>query len=202
MYAVNWDLVDRLGLGRTALAGQTALVTGGARGIGEGAAMTMAALGANVVIADKRPIGQDVADAIEAAGGRARFIECDLSLVDEVMAMIPQATAAFGQIDILVNNALYVTMAPIVALDLADWEETFATNARASFLTIKHLLPGMLERRAGVIVNMIAYEGGALAGAYAATKMALRSLAFTVANEVGNESGRCSRSCRGSSTPL
>jgi class 3 adenylate cyclase/NAD(P)-dependent dehydrogenase (short-subunit alcohol dehydrogenase family) len=189
MYAVNWDLVDRLGLGRTALAGQTALVTGGARGIGEGAAMTMAALGANVVIVDKRPIGQDVAEAIEAAGGEARFIRCDLSVADEVLAMIPQAEAAFGQIDILVNNALHVTVAPIVALDLADWEETFATNARASFLTIKHLLPGMLERRQGVVVNMIAYEGGPLAGAYAATKMALRSLAFTVAREIGNDAG-------------
>src|SRR6476646_7736630 len=112
MYAVNWDLVDRLGLSRTALAGRTARVTGGARGIGEGAAMTMAALGAQVVIVDKRPIGQDVADAIEAAGGRARFIQCDLSVIDDVMAMIPQATAAFGQIDILINNALYVTVAP------------------------------------------------------------------------------------------
>ena len=189
MYAVNWDLVDRLGLDRMALAGKTALVTGGARGIGEGAAMTMAALGARVVIVDILPTGQEVADAIEAAGGQARFIQCDLSVVDEVMAMIPEATAAFGQVDILVNNALHVTVAPIVALDLADWDETFAINARAAFLTIKHLLPGMLERRSGVIVNMIAYEGGALAGAYAATKMASRSLAFTVAREIGNETG-------------
>jgi class 3 adenylate cyclase/NAD(P)-dependent dehydrogenase (short-subunit alcohol dehydrogenase family) len=189
MYAVNWDLVDRLGLNRTALAGQTALITGGARGIGEGAATTMAALGAQVVIVDKRPTGQDVADAIEAAGGQARFILCDLSVVDEVMAMISKATTAFGQIDILVNNALHVTVAPILNLELADWDETFATNARASFLTTKHLLPGMLERRKGVIVNLVAYEGGPLAGAYAATKMALRSLAFTVAREIGNESG-------------
>ena len=122
MYAVNWDLVDRLGLDRTALAGQTALVTGGARGIGEGAATTMAALGARVVVVDKLPTGQAVADAIEAAGGQARFIECDLSVVDELMAMIPQAIAAFGQIDILVNNALHATVAPLVALDLAEWE--------------------------------------------------------------------------------
>ena len=189
MYAVNWDLVEKLGLDRNALTGRTALVTGGARGIGEGAAMTMAALGAQVVIVDKRPTGQDVAAAIEAASGKARFIACDLSVVDQVSAMIPEATSAFGQIDILVNNALHVTVAPILGLDMADWDETFATNVRASFLTIKHLLPGMLERRNGVIVNMIAYEGGALAGAYAATKMALRSLAFTVAREIGNESG-------------
>jgi len=74
MYAVNWDLVDRLGLARTALAGKTALVTGGARGIGEAAATTMSALGARVVIVDRLPTGQAVADAIDASGGRARFI--------------------------------------------------------------------------------------------------------------------------------
>jgi len=90
MCAVNWDLIDRLGLDRTALAGQTALVTGGARGIGKGVAMTMAAIGAQVVVVDKRPTGQAVVDAIRAAGGQAQFIECDLSVVDELMAMIPR----------------------------------------------------------------------------------------------------------------
>lgn len=189
MYTVNWELIDRLGLERTALAGQTALVTGGSRGIGEGAATTMAAIGAKVVVVDKRPIGQVVVDAIRTAGGQAEFIECDLSVVDELMAMIPRAIAAFGQIDILVNNALYAPMAPLVNLDLADWELTFATNARAPFLMIKHLLPGMLERRRGVVVNMIAYEGSPMAVAYSGTKMALRSMAFSVAREIGNESG-------------
>ncbi len=189
MYAVNWDLIDRLGLDRTALAGQTALVTGGSRGIGEGVAMTMAAIGAQVVVVDKRPTGQAVVEAIRAAGGQAEFIECDLSVVDELMTMLPRAIGAFGQIDILVNNALYAPIAPLVSLDLVDWEQAFATNARAPFLTIKHLLPGMLERRRGVIVNMIAYEGSPFAVAYSGTKMALRSMAFSVAREIGNESG-------------
>jgi len=189
MYAVNWDLIDRLGLERTALVGQTALVTGGARGIGEGVATTMAALGAQLVVVDKRPAGQAVVDAVRAAGGQAEFIECDLSSVDELTAMIPRATTAFGQIDILVNNALHAPMASLVDLDLVEWEKTFATNARAPFLLIKHLLPGMLERRRGVVVNMIAYEGSPGAVAYSGTKMALRSMAFSVAREIGNESG-------------
>jgi class 3 adenylate cyclase/NAD(P)-dependent dehydrogenase (short-subunit alcohol dehydrogenase family) len=189
MYIVNWELIDKLGIEHDSMRGETALITGGARGIGEGAAMTIAALGAQVVIVDILPQGQAVADAIQAAGGQATFIQCDLSVVDDLLAMIPRAVSAYGKIDILLNNALHSKSALTIGIELADWEKTFATNARAPFLLIKHLLPGMLERKHGVITNMIAYEGSPAAGAYPATKMALRSLAFTVAREVGNSSG-------------
>jgi class 3 adenylate cyclase/NAD(P)-dependent dehydrogenase (short-subunit alcohol dehydrogenase family) len=144
---------------------------------------------AQVVIVDVLPDGQTVADQIQKTGGRARFIQCDLSDVDQLTGMIPEATAAFGQIDILVNNALHLNAEPIVAFPLDEFEKTFATNVRAPFLTIKHLLPGMLERGSGVIVNLIAYEGSPMAVAYSGTKMALRSMAFTAAREIGNDSG-------------
>ena len=189
MYTVNHDLMAKFGLPPRVLADQTALITGGARGIGEGLAVTLAKLGAQVVIVDILPAGQAVADQIKKGGGRARFIQCDLSVVEELRAMIPEATSAFGQIDILVNNALHLSAAPIVDFPLDEFEKTFATNARAPFLTIKHLLPGMLERGHGVVVNMIAYEGSPMATAYSGTKMALRSMAFTAAREIGNESG-------------
>jgi NAD(P)-dependent dehydrogenase (short-subunit alcohol dehydrogenase family)/class 3 adenylate cyclase len=189
MYSINHDLMAKLGLTPGTLAGQTALITGGARGIGEGLAHTLAKLGAQVVIVDILPEGQDVADQIRRGGGPARFIQCDLSNVDELLAMIPDATAAFGEIDILVNNALHLNSAPIVDFPLDEFEETIATNFRAPFLIIKHLLPGMLERGRGTVVNMIAYEGAPLATAYSGTKMALRSMAFTAAREIGTESG-------------
>jgi len=189
MYTVNWDLVDKFGIEREALSGLVALVTGGARGIGEATATTMAGLGAKIVIVDLLPLGQEVADAINNNGGQAHFIQCDLSEVDKLTVMIPNAIAAFGQIDILLNNALHMDPAPLVGISLENWEKTFATNARAPFLNIQQLLPGMLERKQGVVVNMIAYEGTPLAAAYASTKMALRSMAFSVAREIGNESG-------------
>jgi NAD(P)-dependent dehydrogenase (short-subunit alcohol dehydrogenase family)/class 3 adenylate cyclase len=189
MYSVNHDLMAKFGLLPRSLADRTALITGGARGIGEGLAWTLAKLGAQVVIVDVLPGGQDVADQIKRGGGRARFVQCDLSDVDQLMAMLPEATSAFGEIDILVNNALHLSAAPVVAFPLDEFEKTFATNARAPFLTMKHLLPGMLERGNGVIVNVIAYEGSPMAVAYSGTKMALRSMAFTAAREIGNESG-------------
>ncbi len=189
MFTVNSGLIGRLGIPSQALANRTALVTGGARGIGEAVAATMAALGAQIVIVDILPLGQSVVDAIVKEGGAAHFIQCDLSDVDDLMSMLPRAVSAFGQIDILINDALHSSMSPIVDLSLEEWEKTFATNARAPFLTIKHLLPAMLERQSGVIVNVIAYEGTPLAAAYGATKMALRSMAVGTAREIGNDAG-------------
>jgi len=189
MYTVNHDLMGKLGLTPRMLSGETALITGGARGIGEGLAWTLAKLGAQVVIVDVLPEGQDVADQIRRGGGRSHFIQCDLSDVDQLTAMLSEAIDAFGQIDILVNNALHLSAAPVVDFPLDEFEKTFATNARAPFLMIKHLLPGMLERGHGTVVNMIAYEGSPLAVAYAGTKMALRSMAFTVSREVGSDAG-------------
>jgi class 3 adenylate cyclase/NAD(P)-dependent dehydrogenase (short-subunit alcohol dehydrogenase family) len=189
LYIANTDLLDKLEVPPGSLLGRTALVTGGARGIGEATAVTMAHLGARIVIVDILPRGQEVTDSINETGGQAKFIQCDLSDVGQLLEMIPQANASFGAIDILINNALYLHSAPITDFALEEWEKTFATNARAPFLMIQNLLPGMLERHHGVIINMIAYEGTAMAAAYSGTKMALRSLAYTAAREIGNESG-------------
>ena len=189
MYTVNVGLMEKMGIAPGAFAGKTALVTGAARGIGEATAVTLARLGAKLIIVDKLSQGQTVADSIQNQGGQARFIQCDLSLVDELMGMIPQAVSAFGKVDLLVNNALYINAAPITGLSLEDWEKTFATNARAPYLNIKHLLPDMLARKDGVIVNVIAYEGSPMATAYSSTKMALHSMALSVAREIGDQAG-------------
>jgi hypothetical protein len=189
MYAVNRELVERLSIAPDAFTGQTAVVTGGARGIGEATATTLAALGARVVVIDRLPAGEDVAAAIRAAGGDAVFKMCDISDVDQLSDAIADIGETVGPVDILVNNALHARAAPVVSLELEDWEKTFATNARAPFLLTKAMLPGMLERHRGVVVNMVAYEGSPLAAAYSGTKSALRSLATTVAREIGNESG-------------
>jgi len=189
VYVVNTDLLETLGVESGLFAGRTALVTGAARGIGEGTAMTLADLGATVVIVDILAAGEQVAAAIDTAGGSSLFIHADLSDVDQVEAVLARVAADIGDVDILVNNALHLDPAPVISIPIEDWEKTFATNIRAPFLLIRSLLPGMIDRGRGVIVNMVAYEGTPFAGAYGSTKTGLRSLATSIAREVGNESG-------------
>ncbi len=189
MSAASIDLMETLGVQPAAFEGRTALITGSARGIGKATAMNLAARGARVVILDILPEGAAVAASINEAGGQAVFVQCDLADLAQLEAALSRIDKEVGNVDVLVNNALHLKPAPIVELELDDWEQTFRTNARAPFLLIKGLLPGMLERGWGVIVNVVAYEGAPFGGAYSSTKLALRSLAQTVAREIGNESG-------------
>ncbi len=185
MYIVDWKLAETLGLKRGTFDGRTALITGSARGIGEATAHTLAALGAEVVVVDQLvEQGQAVAAAICASGGRAKFLRCNLAKQADITRLIPRALAAFGKIDLLVNNALQMDIAPVVALDIQKWDLTFAVNVRAPFLLAKAFLPGMLAGNRGTIVNMVAYEGQALSSAYSATKSASRSLARSISQEV------------------
>ncbi|HZJ47908.1 MAG TPA: SDR family oxidoreductase, partial [Acidimicrobiia bacterium] len=158
-------------------------------GVGKATAVNLAHLGAKVVIVDILPEGREVASAINHTGGEAVFVQCDISDPAQLADTMSRVETEIGNVDILINNALHVSASPLVELSLDEWDKTFSTNARAPFLLIKRILPGMLARGTGTIVNMIAYEGSPLAGAYAGTKMAMRSLAYTVAREIGNESG-------------
>jgi class 3 adenylate cyclase/NAD(P)-dependent dehydrogenase (short-subunit alcohol dehydrogenase family) len=174
------DLLAQLGVGRDALAGRVALVTGAARGIGAETARLLAACGARVVCADILPSGARVAEEI---GGE--FVQCDVADPAQVLALTQRA----GEVDILVNNSMTLVVAPVVQVSVDDWDRVFATNLRAAFLTIRELLPGMAARHRGTIVNLIAYEGSPLTAAYSATKVGLRSLALTTARELGTGSG-------------
>jgi len=131
------------------------------------------------------PQGQGVADAIVGQGRRAHFIQCDLASRTEVLRLVGECPAIFGPIDILLNNAMKMVVAPITEATLEDWEDVVNVNLRAAFMTIHYLLPSMLDRRRGVVVNMIAYEGSPLTAAYAATKVGSRSLVLTTAREIG-----------------
>lgn len=185
MDGINTTLMGKMGLAEGSFGGRVALVTGSARGIGESTVRALAFLGAKVIIVDRLvEQGRAVAASIRKAGGQARFLRCDLSKPGEITRLIPRAQSAFGQVDLLINNALHVSVAPLIAYDLKEWEYTFAVNTRAPFLLIRAFLPGMIAIGSGTIVNVVAYEGTPLASAYAATKSATRSMARSVAQEI------------------
>ncbi|MFT7626100.1 MAG: PAS domain S-box-containing protein, partial [Myxococcota bacterium] len=179
------ELLESMGVDMRALEGATVLVTGGARGIGRQAALGFASLGAHVIVVDKQPAGQAVVDDITGADGSARFALVDIVEAEAFASVLLDA----GPVDILVNNAVEFDVHSIVEMALADWDRKHAANSRAPFQATKAVLPGMLERGRGVIVNLIAPSGIAHAADMSASKAGLRSLTVSLAAEVGTKSG-------------
>ena len=140
------------------LLGRTAIVTGGARGIGSHYCEALADEGAHVVVADIVE-GTVVADAIVAKHGRdaAMTLMFDVSDEHSVKMLIERTLERFGKIDILVNNAaLYSQLKPthFREIDAATWDKVMAVNVRGPFLMVKHVAPHMMARRYGKIINI------------------------------------------------
>ena len=143
------------------LAGKTALVTGAARGIGFAIARRYAAEGAAVVIGDINPDGaREAAGKIAEAGGQAIAVELDVSDETSGLMAVDSAIAAFGKLDILVNNAASITPTQsILELSPADWRRAIDINLTGAFLMCRAVLPAMRERGNGVIINVASQLG-------------------------------------------
>lgn len=140
------------------LSGRTAIVTGGAKGIGRHYSQALAAAGAEVMIADITD-GAIVAEEIAAAHGRnaSTSMMCDVSEETAVQALVAKTLERFGKIDILVNNA--AVFAPLreqafTEIDVATWDRVMAVNIRGPFLMAKHVVPHMKTRGYGKIINI------------------------------------------------
>ncbi len=143
------------------LEGKKALVTGASRGIGRAIALAFADEGADVAV-NYRSHADEAADVvrhIRNLGPDALAIQSDVSNEEAVRSMVDQVNNAFGRIDILVNNAGFVTLAPVENMDIAVWDEMIATHLRGTFLVTRMVLPGMLERRSGRIINVSSQLG-------------------------------------------
>ncbi len=172
------------------LDGKVVVVTGASQGIGREIALTCAQEGGSMVLA-ARSVGalEEVASLIEAAGGQAQVVETDVSDPDSVASLTSQVLSRWGCIDVLVNNSgIGGPSAPLWEVQPADWEQTFAVNVTGVFLCCQAMLPSMIERRSGSIINI-----GSITGkrpllnrtAYAASKAALIGLTRTLAVETG-----------------
>jgi meso-butanediol dehydrogenase/(S,S)-butanediol dehydrogenase/diacetyl reductase len=180
---------------------KVAVVTGGARGIGRGIAMALAHEGVHVAVADLYRPGQTTAgyalsteqevaktvEEIKALGVQAIGVPVDVTHYDQIQAMVGTITGRLGSIDILCNNAGIIDVAPVVETTEAQWDAMMDVNVKGVFLGCKAVLPGMIERRRGRIVNTASIagkRGAARLSAYCASKFAVIGFTQSLAHEV------------------
>jgi 3-oxoacyl-[acyl-carrier protein] reductase len=174
------------------LTGRVALVTGASSGIGAATGLMLADLGAQVVLGYYRnPKGaEETRDRIVAAGGSAAAFGADVRRADETRALVERTVKHFGPVDILVNNAgSLVGRLGIRDLTEAHLDDVMALNLKSAVLASQAVVPSMISRRRGTIINVVSIAGhtggGPGAGAYAAAKAALTSYTKALARELG-----------------
>jgi NAD(P)-dependent dehydrogenase (short-subunit alcohol dehydrogenase family) len=171
------------------LQNRVGIVTGSAGGIGRAIALAMATSGARVVVSDTRTAeGEATASAIQAAGGEAIFVACDVSNSDQVSHLVSASLEHFGRLDVLVNNAGISGGSSLAhELELETWDRVMAVNLRGPFLCAKHAIPHLISS-GGVIINIASTYGliGApLAPAYCASKAGVINLTRQLAVDYG-----------------
>lgn len=136
------------------LQGKTAIVTGAASGFGKGISERFASEGANIVLADlDLTAAQALAADLSESGAKALAVECDVSVADDVNAMVNATLDAFGRINVLINNAgMPQINQPMLDVDEATFDKMFAVNVKSIFLTAKSAVPAM-RKNGGVIIN-------------------------------------------------
>lgn len=170
------------------LAGQVAVVTGAGRGIGRAVAITLAREGAAVVLAS-RSAGEleGVAREIGQAGGCALAVPTDVRQEAAVDALARRALAEWQRVDVLVNAAGVATFAPVTDSKLDDWDQMLAVNLRGAVLCCRAVLPAMIARRRGTVINLgSVVTSRALTGsaAYTASKYGLLGFSRVLAEEM------------------
>jgi len=177
------------------VSGKVAIVTGGASGIGEACAETLAREGASVLMTDiDDTLGRGVVERIVKAGGKAHYLRHDVRDEAAWPGIVADAEKQYGRLDIMVANAGIGIMSPIATMTLADWQRQQAINLDGVFLSIKHSIPAMKRVGGGSIVLMSSVAGlrGAPGlAAYSATKGGVRLLAKSVALEHAADNIRC-----------
>ncbi|MDB5577629.1 MAG: short-chain dehydrogenase/reductase [Bradyrhizobium sp.] len=164
-----------------------AVVTGGARGIGLGIATALAGAGYDIALLDiDTAAAETAAAALSATGARAIGLGADVTHADQVDAAMASVATRFGRIDVLVNNAGIVRDKRLVKMDEVDWDAVIATNLKSQFLACRAVVPGMIERGYGRIINISsrAWLGGFGQSNYAAAKGGVVSLTRSLAIEL------------------
>jgi len=185
------------------LAGKVAVVTGGGSGIGRGIVLAMAREGADLAIPDIQVLNAEkVAEEVKAMGRKVIAMRTDVTSVADVKVMTDRVRETYGRIDVLVNNAGMASPPgmPFTNNTEEDWERTFAVNTKSVFITCKAVVPHMLQRKAGAIINIASIAGPLAAPtmpAYSVAKGGVITFTRVLAKELAAGGVRVNAICPG-----
>jgi 3-oxoacyl-[acyl-carrier protein] reductase len=170
------------------LEGKVALITGAGRGIGKAIAFLLAESGCRVVLAARSTAQlEEVQKEIERNGGAARIVATDLARDSDLENLAAESRRVWGNIDFLINNAGWGKRAPVARLKVEDLDQTLRVNLRAPMLLAKHLVPAMIEKGQGAVINIGSVSGKsgeANGSAYSASKFGLLGFTQSLYEEV------------------
>lgn len=172
----------------TDLKNKNALITGAGKGIGKAIALALAKEGVNVILVARTQEEIDsVAAKVRSLRVKALAITADIADINSVNAAVDKALAEFGTIDILINNAGIAAFGKFLELEPTDWERIIQVNLMGTYYVTRAVLPNMIERQTGDIINISStagLSGNALTSAYSASKFAVLGLTESLMQEV------------------
>jgi 3-oxoacyl-[acyl-carrier protein] reductase len=183
------------------LEGKTAIVTGGGGGFGRIISEEFSAEGAIVIICSRKLEHLlPVKEKIEKNGGEAMAITVDISKKESIDNVVKKVLEKYGKIDILVNNASILSLAPLEEIDIQEWDKLMNINLRGSFLFSQAVIPHMIKRKSGAIISMsgiAALDGGVVGPHYSISKAGIICMTKCFAKYSGKHNVRVNTVCPG-----
>lgn len=171
--------------------GKVVVITGGSSGLGEATARYLAEKGAKIVLGARRLNKLEViADEIRKSGGAIEVLKTDVTKANDVKALVKMAIDSFGKIDVMINNAGIMPLAPLAALKVDEWDSMIDVNIKGVLYGIAAALPEFQKQKSGHFINLASVAGLKVSpggAVYSGTKFAVRAISEGLRQEVGKD---------------